>query len=110
GKLAAGWLRQAIDADPCNWRAIYFLGLWHLEEKRFPLATRFLREASTLARDTEPLAASLWFHLGLALASQDLNVQAAAAYRHSMEIDPARSEAANNLAVLYIETEQWDEA
>jgi type IV pilus assembly protein PilF len=98
---AADSAQQRRDAD-----ASYSLGLAFLQENRPSMALKELTKASLLA-PTDPKIHNL---LGWAYWRKQEYSAAEQAFRKAVEVDPAFSEAWNNLGALYIDQGRFEAA
>ncbi|MFV5374273.1 tetratricopeptide repeat protein [Acinetobacter calcoaceticus] len=61
-------------------------------------------------KDEKEIVDLVHFHFGLIYQKQGLNTEAEESYQKSLYANPYNYSAANNLAALYMETEQWEKA
>jgi Tfp pilus assembly protein PilF len=99
-------MRLAIQHDPQSEAYRFSYGL---------LLTRALAPAAAIIRLEEaiklfPRSPRLWFALGIAHFKQSKNNEAAAAFKHALELDPKFAPALSYLGLTYEELGQYEEA
>lgn len=97
---------KALEADPKNGPALTSIARLHFREGRFPQSAEFFQKA--IAQD--PKDAALYNDLGLTLSKLDQHKMAAQTLQRALELAPGTSRYANNLASVYFESGQSDEA
>ncbi|MBA3439912.1 MAG: tetratricopeptide repeat protein [Pyrinomonadaceae bacterium] len=107
---SADYLKRALDADPNNLEALYYLGRVRYTENHFGEATRIFQEI--LKRDSQHIKALN--NLGQALEAQNNLEEATAAYRRAIELDRNSAKPSElpllNLGLLLLQNNQIEEA
>lgn len=87
---AAVWYKKAIDDDPDEASSYIFLGAVKARQGKLTEAEEIHRQATTCK---EGLIEEAYHNLGLVLRGQSRLEEAAACFRHALEIDPKYNEA-----------------
>ncbi|OGC92305.1 MAG: hypothetical protein A2142_05855 [candidate division Zixibacteria bacterium RBG_16_48_11] len=92
-KQASDQFRLAIDKDPSNWEAHYYLGLTFQRWKRYRESTDYFLVAIDLNPRDKVWVSKVRLHLGITLEYQGRYRDAEREYQLSMSLNPRNTEA-----------------
>lgn len=90
-------LRQVLDKDPENAKAVNKLGVVYARREELDAAERFFEQAISL----DPTDPAPYCNLGNIYAQREWNDRAKALYEKALALDPDYATAVHNLGVLY---------
>lgn len=106
GRHARELCRRILEVAPSNGNALYFLGLMDFNEKNYPAAVDHLE----LAIQANPAVAAPYFFLGCALAESQRYVEAEAALRLAVSMQPNQTDFLLDFARVLIVRRAFQEA
>lgn len=92
-KQAAEQFQMAIDADPQNWEAHYYLGLTFQRWKRYHESEKYFRLAINLNSRDNAWVSKVRVYLGVTLEHEGDYDKAEREYQLAMSLDPGNHEA-----------------
>ena len=98
--MATQQVREALEIDPQNAEAHYYLGVYYYKVNLYDEAIREISQAIDLNVSIASSAEALTY-LGLALADKGRFEEAISEYKRAMEFDPKNPIIHNSLGVAY---------